>query len=385
VIDFVTGRAARVAGREQLGAGERIVLYTSSECWRGAGVSYVNIARGLENHGFRPHVVSMCEEVTEEFRAAGVPVTQTPRGRGEAMRLRALLPRLGADAVMVDRAHDVRVATLATLGRGLPVINRYNHFRPTAPSDLLIRVAYAQALSDVVFLSSTARERVLRETPFMRRVRPVTIHEGIDTETFRPSRRDAIDFRRTFDIGLQPFLLAVGALSPEKRYDVLFDALRLLGPNAPLLVVCGEGAEQGRLLQRAASLQLNVRLLGRVQQSVLTGAYSASLGLVHAGSCETFGLAVLEAMACARPVVVAAGGALPEVVGPDGGSGLLAEADSVGDLALAIETLLADREAANEMGQRARARASTMFSLQLMEYRYAAVVAGSLRRAADVA
>ncbi|HEY9229147.1 MAG TPA: glycosyltransferase family 4 protein [Gemmatimonadaceae bacterium] len=376
ISDSVRRSAVPHHAQPTLGRGTSVVLYTSSDCWRGAGNSYVGIARGLEAHGFRPHAVSLSEEVTEEFRHAGVPVTQLPaRGRGESWRLRRYLGERGAHVLIVDRAHDLRVGTLAVLGTGCTLVHRYSHFGASPPTDALTRVAYARALRGLVFLSWSERTRVLRDMPFMRRVRPTTIYEGSDASFFRPSFRASIEFRRAHGLGAEPFLLAVGALSAEKRYELLFDALRLLQDAAPPLVVCGEGPDELKLRSRADELGLRVRFLGRVPQSELIGAYNASTLMVHAGGVETFGLAVLEAMSCARPVVVSAGGALPEVVGTDGDCGRLFAPNSAWDMSNAIRRLLYDPDERARLGNRARERARTKFSLEAMEANYARFVA----------
>ena len=358
-----------------IGRGARVLLYTSSDCWRGAGVSYIEIASALEPCGFVPRILATDQVVAGEFNAAGLQTTCVSGDHGESMRLRAYLRGRDIAALLVDRAHDLRVATIATLGTRVPVIFRYNHFRPRPPADALFRLAYRTTLREQVFLSSTARDRVLAETPFMRRVAATTIHEGVDSREFRPNRRAAAEFRRWTGSGAQPLLLAVGALSPEKRYDVLFDALGLLRHRAPRLLLFGEGPQERELRARAQQLCIDVRFLGRVPRSQLIGAYSACSAFIHAGCVETFGLAVLEAMACARPVIVAAGGALPEVVGRDGSCGTLIPPNSAWDLSEAIGHLLSEPERAARQGARARARASRQISLTAMHRAYVNLVA----------
>jgi glycosyltransferase involved in cell wall biosynthesis len=374
----VTAGAARRAQHEKprqghaadIGRGARILLYTSSDCWRGAGISYIEIASALEPCGFVPRIMATDPVVAAEFNAAGLPAACVPGERGEAMRLRAYLRGHEIAALLVDRAHDLRVATMATLGTRVPVIFRYNHFRERPPADAVIRLAYRTTLREQVFLSSEAHDRVLGETPFMRRVAASTIHEGVDSLEFRPNRRAAAEFRRLTGSGAQPFLLAVGALSPEKRYDVLFDALRLLRHRAPPLMLFGEGPQERELRARAEQLGIDVRFLGRVPRSELIGAYTACSAFVHTGCVETFGLAVLEAMACARPVIVSAGGALPEVVGRDGSCGTLVAPNSASDFAKAIGRVLSEPERATRQGARARERASRQFSLAAMRRAY---------------
>jgi glycosyltransferase involved in cell wall biosynthesis len=338
-------------------------------------VSYVGIAAALEAHGFEPHVVATHGEVALEFGVAGVPVTHAPADARESTALRRAIKQIGASAVLVDRVHDLRVATWAVAASRVPLIYRYNHFGARMPADPMVRLAYSTRLREQVFLSNSARERVLGALPFMRAVPATTIHEGIDSTEFRPSHRAASRFRRNHGLGATPFLLAVGALSREKKYEVLFDALRHLGPRAPQLVILGEGPDERKLRERAEEHRLDVRFLGRVKRDELVGAYNACQALVHAGSVETFGLAVLEAMSCGRPVIASAGGALPEVVGTDGTCGALAAIDSAWDIAAVIARVLADHDGAERMGMRARDRARHHFSLAAMQRAYAQLVA----------
>ena len=295
----------------------------------------------------------------------------------QALRLRRRLLEIGASVVIVDRAHDLRVATRAVIGRRIAVINRYNLFRAEIPNDLLTRLAYQDIVKEVVFLSNSTRERVLSAAAFMRSTPATTIYEGVDLETFRPDALAAEVFRKTFKIA-GGFLLAVGALTAEKRYDFMLESLSMLGDEAPQLLICGEGNEEESLKARAAARRVDVRFIGRLPHHQLVGAYNASLGLIHTGAVETFGLSVLEAMACGRPVVASAGGAVPEVIGADGGAGTLVDVNSIEETANAVRCLFSEPEQAAATGERARERAAR-FSLSSMEDSYADLVQRHVR------
>jgi alpha-1,6-mannosyltransferase len=203
-----------------------------------------------------------------------------------------------------------------------------------------------------------------------------TIHEGVSLDVFQPSAEAGSLFRKAYRIA-GPFLLAVGALSAEKRYDFMFDSLAFLGDEAPELVIIGEGTEEERLRKRAEELRLKTTFLGRIDHDQIAAACNASLGLVHACCVETFGLSVLEAMACGRPVVACAGGALPELVGTDGAAGTLVPSDSEIEFASAVRCLFTEPDQALAMGMRARERAMK-FSLVAMQEAYASVVSRNL-------
>jgi glycosyltransferase involved in cell wall biosynthesis len=111
---------------------------------------------------------------------------------------------------------------------------------------------------------------------------------------------------------------------------------------------------------------------------LMRGAYSACDMLVHAGDVETFGLGVAEAMSCERPVIVVAGGALPEVVGRDGSCGVVVSSQDARAMSEAIRRLAASERERAMLGERARERVRVHFSLASMQAEYARAVARAI-------
>ncbi|MEO5699463.1 MAG: glycosyltransferase [Casimicrobiaceae bacterium] len=133
---------------------------------------------------------------------------------------------------------------------------------------------------------------------------------GVDVHTFQPGRRDP-DLR--VDLGLAPgtrLLVFAGRFAREKNLDVLFDAMRILGRPYHLLVIGSGGAPPA---------PANVTRLQYEHDPLALAAILAGCdAFLHAGDRETFGLVVLEAMACGLPVVAVGGGAITELVQPHG-------------------------------------------------------------------
>lgn len=193
---------------------------------------------------------------------------------------------------------------------------------------------------------------------------------GVDTEVFHPSRRRT-DLRR--ELGLPEdsrLLVFAGRFAGEKNIPILLDAFARLGAPYHLLLIGG-----GRSARPAA----NVSIVPFRRDSGELASWLASCdALVHAGTKETFGLVVVEAMACGRPVVGARAGAIPEIVDPAVGE--LAEPLDAASMAEAIAALYTrDIEA---VGAAARARVLQHFTwsqaLQVQLGTYASI-AGARR------
>ena len=173
---------------------------------------------------------------------------------------------------------------------------------------------------------------------------------GADLELFHPRRRDP-DLRRRWGVGPRDAVLVyAGRLVREKRVDVLADALDHL-PSADLrLVLVGEGG-LGEALRERAAADPRLVVWDFVDDRRDLAAILASADVyVTAGPHETFGLSVVEAMACGLPVVGVDAGALRDRVAP--GTGCLARPGDPRDFAEHVSRLLVGDLAAalNDLG-----------------------------------
>lgn len=110
---------------------------------------------------------------------------------------------------------------------------------------------------------------------------------------------------------------------------MLLDVARLLGHEYHLLIVGARSRER---------IQTNVTLLPYQRSAEKLARLLASCdAFVHAGDSETYGLIIVEAMACGLPVVASAAGALPELI--DDEIGVLTPRLSAADLAAGIDAL----------------------------------------------
>jgi glycosyltransferase involved in cell wall biosynthesis len=164
---------------------------------------------------------------------------------------------------------------------------------------------------------------------------------------------------------------------------VLFDALHHLGGAAPRLLVVGEGDLRPRYERQAQALGLGerVRFAGRVGDDDLPRYYAASdlVVLPSVTRGEAFGVVLLEAMACGKPVVASDLPGVRVVVRTTGGGRLAPPGDATA-LAGAIAALGTDaglRAALGAAGRRAVEAHYTWPAIgRRLEATYQSVLAG---------
>lgn len=191
---------------------------------------------------------------------------------------------------------------------------------------------------------------------------------GVDCSVFTPCAQDGAwraRFCQAHGLAPQTRLLAyTGRFAPEKNLQLLADAVSLLGPGH-VLVAVGDGPAPPMGAQV-------LRLPPEHEAPALARLVASCDAYVHAGSQETFGLGVLEAMACGTPVVVADAGGLAELAG---GAGTLVSQARPASWAEAIEASLASAHAAERRAALARAQAQDWPRvLAQMTRRYAALI-----------
>src|SRR5438034_800131 len=249
-----------------------------------------------------------------------------------------------------------------------PVLARREHrvrrggARPRPPRDLRTRLAFRR-VAFTVFLTEQLAQSGLAEAPFMRRAGHRVIPNGVDCDLFHPNEDAGQAFRRRRQLGDGPVLLGVGALEIEKRWDLLLEGLALLAPPVPPLLLCGTGALDSALRGQAQRLALDVRFVGQLDPPELAAAYNAATCIVHTRPDEVFSLALLEALACGRPVLAASGGGTPELLG---NAGVLAPPENPVVFAGLLRELLGDAPRRASLAVAARQRAVERYSVARM-------------------
>lgn len=149
----------------------------------------------------------------------------------------------------------------------------------------------------------------------------MTWTRGVDTELFHPHRSRALD-------GLpRPLFLFVGRLAIEKNVEA-FLSLDLPGTK----VVVGDGPDRARLAARYG----RARFLGTLTGEALAGAYAAADAFVFPSLTDTFGIVLLEALACGLPVAAFPVTGPLDVLGGTGAGVLDADLRAAALAALAI-------------------------------------------------
>lgn len=345
--------------------GLRVALMITARDWRGSGVVFAEIAHAVRGAGKGHDAQALVARPPLEagFTAAGVPVRCLPigdTGLREARALHAALRAFDANVVVVDAPRDIRLAAASSLFRPIAIV--YALSRPHPPRDLLTRLSFPR-VSLTVFLTEKLATSGLAIAPFMARRPHRVIPNGVDTAFYHPDEAAGRAFRARHQLGDGPLLVAVSSLTPEKRLDLLLDAVAELGAPRPILAVCGAGGLEIPLRAQGARLGLDVRWLGQQPAAELLGAYNAATVVVHSRPLEPFALSLIEALACGRPVLAPAGGGTPELLGD---AGVLVPPQDPRAMGRALAALLSDGPRRAALGAAARARAQRQFSLDRM-------------------
>lgn len=220
----------------------------------------------------------------------------------------------------------------------------------------------------MIAVSGAMRDDILGCYPALDPAKVRVVHNGIDTSLYRPDHGTDVLDRVGVDTG-RPYVLFVGRITRQKGVPHLLRAVRDIDP-AVQVVLCAGAPDTPEIDQEFRDLFAE---LSRVREGLfwipqMLPRPDVIQLLTHAAVfvCpsvyEPLGIVNLEAMACGTAVVASRVGGIPEVV-EDGVTGLLVstEDDFEAQLARALDSLLADPEAAARMGEAGRERAVREF------------------------
>src|SRR5512144_895226 len=234
------------------------------------------------------------------------------------------------------------------------------------------KTAY-EAADAVIAVSKGMRGDILGAYPDLDPDRLHVVHNGIDTEFYRPDPKTEVLERIGVDL-TRPYVAFVGRITRQKGVPHLLRAGLDFDPDLQIVLLAG-GADTPELkeetdaaVERLTSSRDGVfvvsEMLPREEvRQVLTHA----LAFICPSVYEPLGIVNLEAMACETAVVASRVGGIPEVVA-DGETGLLVDYDEQDPsgleqgLADAVNRLVADPGLAEQFGRAGRARAVNEFA-----------------------
>ncbi len=355
----------------------------TARTWRGGQNQVLITVNGLRAIGQRAALVA--HPVGELRRRAGeglelIPIApRTEMDLTAAWRLSRVIKRLRPDVIHAHDPHGVAMASLAlSLGAGS---------RSGAPAPPLVasrrvdfhlkgnsfsRWKYRQV---DCFIAASEAIRQMLVADGVPPERTTTVHEGIDLGHVQAAAPVNVHEAFWLPHGA-PVVGNVAALVPHKGQRHLIEAAHLVVRDLPdvRFVILGEGELREPLERQVRDYHLEKHVLLPGFRTDVIGCIKGFDLFAMSSVTEGLGTSLLDAMACARPIVATRAGGIPEII-EDGVQGLLVAPRDHAAMARAIVSLLRDEPGRRRMGDAGYARVSARFSVERMVEETAAVYA----------
>jgi L-malate glycosyltransferase len=355
----------------------------TAQTWRGGQNQVLLTVNGLRGIGHRATLVAHPNGELRRRAAEGLDlVGLAPRSEVDlsaAWKFARLVKRLKPDIVHSHDPHGLAMAALALSFGGasirtesLPALVASRRVDFHLKGNSFSRWKYRQ-VDCFIAASEAIRQMLIGDgTP---PERTVTVHEGIDVE--HVAAAPPVNIHEGFWLPHQaPVVGNVAALVPHKGHRYLIEAAHLVVQQIPdaRFVILGEGELRDHLERQVREHHLEKHVLLPGFRTDVLGCLKAFDVFVMSSVTEGLGTSLLDAMACARPIVATAAGGIPEIV-EDGITGTLVPPRDAGAMAAAIVGLLRDEQLRKRFGMAGDARVRAQFTVDRMVAETAAVYA----------
>jgi L-malate glycosyltransferase len=347
----------------------------------GAEISLMNLLKNIDKTIFEPVFVLPKEgRFSAVLNALGVRVAFLPmppfrRLAGVVQAIKRLGGLIDSEEIQIVHSNSIRThmyGAFAARRRKVPIIW---HQRNLIVNELFDPDRLFSFLPDRIICNSKAvAGRFLEWGELPSKVR--VIYNGVDTEAFKPDAVSAQAIRK--ELGIRPDEVVVTIASrfdKRKGHEVFFKAAAIVLNSMPkaarslrFLVVGGVVFDEDRcrllrLKEMAKKEKIDDRMIFTPFRDDMPAVYAASGIVVLPSVAEACSRVVLEAMACAKPVVAANSGGTPEMVA-DNDTGYLVDVGDPGTLARKIALLAGDGALAAKMGAAGRERVIENFTIE---------------------
>ncbi len=359
----------------------RVVLHVVRPAEGGMREHVLALLKGLDGMTFRPMLAGpLGQGWDERLREIEVETINLPvmngidpvAGARAILALASLLRNRMVDLVHLHGYKAAFIGRLSACLAGLPPVVVTVHgplTRPTVRAHRLVHWGERSLarFTDRYIAVSEAARRELIEKAGINPEKVSVIYNGVDPGRFNPSIANGLEERLRLGVGEKEFL--VGSLCrmvPGKGLNQLLQAAVEVVKHMPGVRFClaGEGPARPALERLARFYGLERHVIFPGFHRNVPALLAAMDVLVHPSLEEGLPLAVMEAMAMARPVIAASTGGIPELLGE--GRGCLVPPGNPDALARAVIFLLSSPEARRHMGLYGRRFVEKNLSLSTM-------------------
>ena len=360
----------------------------TARTWRGGQNQVLLTVNGLRAIGQRAALVAHPDGELRNRVEEGlelIPIApKTEMDLTAAWRFARLLKKLEPDVIHAHDPHGVAMASLAlSLGAAawstksgatarVPALVASRRVDFHLKGNSFSRWKYRQV---DCFIAASEAIRQMLVADGVPADRTVTVHEGIDIDHVLAA--PPVSVHEAFWLPHQaPVVGNVAALVPHKGQRYLIDAAHLVVQQIPdaRFVILGEGELREHLEHQVKEHHLEKHVLLPGFRTDVLGCIKNFDVFVMSSVTEGLGTSLLDAMACARPIVATRAGGIPEIV-QDEVNGLLVPVRDAHALADAIVRQLKDPALRRRMGEAGLTLARERFTVERMVAETAAVYA----------
>jgi len=354
------------------------VLYlTDTGDIKGGGeISLLGLLENMDRLAFKPLVVVPGEGTfTQALHKADIPFAMLPFKKmlnpinmatsiKAVQELAGIISRFDIDLVHSNSTGGaVLLAGLASRIAERPFVSHVRLIDTGLLSDIAQRIFSTRiiVISDAVgrrFYRSSAKGKVVR------------IYNGVDLEKFNPGI-DRQAFREEIGCGRDSHLIGmVGNYHPSKSLENFVNASAVIAQKLSdsVFVIIGSNFSEAnsyvkRLTKMSERLGLKKRLIFKGERDDVPKVMASLDIFMYPAVDEPFGRVMMEAAACARPIVAFNSGGAPEIV-VESKTGFLVPPGDCRGMAIKAVALLKDKKLLSEMGSAARKRAEEVFDIR---------------------
>lgn len=348
-----------------------ITIFNPLRAYGGLEIATTKLGSELKARNFNVDVVVLPDSRVEslarslDLEVKPISLKQEYFNFSSAIRLSKIFNLNDTDLCVVGKSSLLSTAVIAKkLSRKKPVIVFHQQMQSGVKKKDIFHNWIYRNLDGVVVLNNRMKKDIL-QTTIINPLKVKVIPYGIDINKFKPMPEKKIELRMSFNLPVDNFLVGcIGRIDRQKGQDVLLDAfLNLRNIDNIKLVLAGDPSDRiffDELQRLIKANDMEERVVYLPFTDKIPELMNCLDLLVVPSHCETFGLVVIEGMACGLTVIGTDCGGIPEII-DSGKNGFIFPPRNSSDLAELITMLYKDRELMNKIGKNAREKVEQSF------------------------